>query len=367
MFDNLEIVIAMLEKVGVAALVVFAYRLIRHARFSIVRSSLATGLLFSVGAFVTMLDPLVISPGIVIDIRSVLVALAALFGGPIAALITCGLTMLMRIYIGGAGVFPGIVSIALAALIGLLYAWVSGNRRDLAGLTVLGLMVSFSLVVAIFAHVPNLLETMPALIIRNLLGTIILGYLLAMEDQREAEYRSYKRDAERDPLTGLKNRRALDGFDRQLREQAERQPFSVLMIDIDRFKSVNDIHGHAFGDIVLRRLAEVVVGRLRGFDLVVRYGGEEFCVVVKEATLHNALRIAEDIRLQITEERFQAGDVVVAVSVSVGVAQSWPEMNSVFDVIKRADKALYDAKNSGRNRTCVYSVETERRRDMKPV
>ncbi len=361
MLENLEIIIAMLEKVGMAALIVLAYRLIRYARFSIVRSSLAIGLLFGFGAVVTMVDPLEVLPGIIVDIRAVMVALAALFGGPLAALIASAVTIAMRIYIGGAGALAGCVSIALAAVIGLVYARLSGGRRDAVGLAILGMLLSLTLVAGIFAPVPIVSSTTPALIIRNLLGTMILGYLLAMEERREAEYRAYKREAERDPLTGLKNRRALEAFDRQVATEAERRPFAVLMIDIDGFKSLNDLHGHAFGDRVLRRLAEVVRGRMRGFDLVVRYGGEEFCVVVKEATLHNARRIAEDIRLQIMEERFQAATEEVGVTVSVGVAESTPSALSVFHVIEHADKALYDAKNSGRNRVCTYRPETDRR------
>ncbi|MCD1632433.1 diguanylate cyclase [Martelella mediterranea] len=361
MLENLEIVIAMLEKVGMAALIVLAYRLIRRARFSIVRSSLAIGLLFGFGAVVAMANPLEVVPGVILDIRTAMVALAALFGGPLAALIASALTIAMRVNIGGAGALAGCVAIALAAVIGLVYARLSGGRRDPIGLAILGLLLSLSLVAGVFAPVPLVSSTTPALIIRNLLGTMILGYLLAMEDRREAEYRAYKREAERDPLTGLKNRRALEAFDRQVAAEAERHPFAVLMIDIDGFKSLNDIHGHAFGDRVLRRLAEVVRGRMRGFDLVVRYGGEEFCVVVKEATLHNAQRIAEDIRLQIMEERFQAVTEEVTVTVSIGVAEANASALSVFQVIEHADKALYDAKNSGRNRVCTYQPETDRR------
>ncbi|WP_180901390.1 GGDEF domain-containing protein [Martelella soudanensis] len=361
MFENLEIVIAMLEKVGMAALVVLAYRLIQRARFTIIRSSLAIGILFSFGALVTMADPLEVRPGVVLDIRVVMVALAALFGGPLAALIASIVTIAMRIYIGGAGALAGCVSIALAAMVGLVYARLSGGRRDVLGLAILGLSLSLTLVAGMLVPVPVVSATTPALIIRNVLGTVILGYLLAMEDRREAEYLAYKHEAERDPLTGLKNRRTLEAFERGIVSETERHPFAVLMIDIDDFKSLNDIHGHAFGDVVLRRIAEVVVGRMRGFDLVVRYGGEEFCVVVKEATLLNAERIAEDIRLQVIEERFQAVVEEVGVTISVGIAQSGVAASSVFHVIEHADKALYDAKKGGRNRSCTYLPATDRR------
>ena len=354
MFGNIEIIIAMLEKVGMAALLVMAYRGIRHARFSMLRSSFAIGILFSFGTLVTMLDPLVVSPGIVLDIRTVMVALAALFGGPLATVIVVATSLSMRIYIGGAGMLAGCVSILLAAVVGLVYARLSRQRTDLIGLTILGLALSISLFSVFLAPVPAFLMSTPALVVRNVFGTVILGYLLAMEDRREAEYFAYKREAERDPLTGLRNRRALEDFDGQVRKQNASSRFAVLMIDIDDFKSLNDIYGHSFGDIVLRRLADVVVGRLRGFDIVVRYGGEEFCVVLKEATLHNARRIGEDIRQQVRGERFDTEGDEVQVTVSIGVAQSGEKTPSLFHVIDHADEALYEAKNTGRNRICVY-------------
>ena len=157
-----------------------------------------------------------------------------------------------------------------------------------------------------------------------------------------------------DGLTGLNNRRYLDMrlatmFDEAVRRGAE---LAVLLLDIDRFKSINDRFGHDVGDEVLREFARRVKGLTRGVDLVARYGGEEMVVVVPDASLDEARFVAERIRSRIGSLPFRidAAPGELGVTVSIGVACRLPRDESSAEILKRADVALYRAKEQGRDR-----------------
>jgi diguanylate cyclase (GGDEF)-like protein len=152
--------------------------------------------------------------------------------------------------------------------------------------------------------------------------------------------------AHTDALTGAVNRRGLLQSIESLHERALRagQVYGVLMVDIDHFKAVNDRHGHAGGDRVLQRVAAALREGLRVGDTVARWGGEEFCVLLPRMGLADAQALAERLALLV------AAGAEPRVTISVGVAQAQADQESAEDVIRRADVALYRAKESGRNR-----------------
>lgn len=364
MVENIVIMNAFLEKLGIVALIVLAYRIVRHSSPAMIWTGPAVGILFSIGSVLTMLDPVILRPGVILDSRTVMIGLAALFGGVGATVIVSCATILARLFLGGVGTVPGIAAIFLSALIGLAYARFSGNRRDIPGLALLGLLVTMSYVTLIVLpsnYMHAVLDVAPIVFIRNILGTVIIGYLLAIEDRQECEFLTFKRQAQRDPMTGLSNRRALNLFSARLEAsaKAENSVFSVILFDIDHFKLVNDIYGHPVGDQVLAQVCSTISGRMRQTDIVVRYGGEEICVVVPESRKHNAARVAEDIRAQIASDVYNCDGSKVSVTVSAGVAQSDGSNQTIKDVIKRADEALYTAKQAGRNRVSVYGYDTD--------
>jgi len=163
-----------------------------------------------------------------------------------------------------------------------------------------------------------------------------------------------------DPLTGLHNRRYLDSHLQSLfdRAMARRRPLSAMIVDIDRFKSINDTYGHDGGDAVLREVAARLRRNLRGIDLVCRYGGEEFVVVMPETELAIAERVGERIRQQIAGEPFSLGGAsgTVSVTVSIGVAGLLLPQDGLEALMKRADMALYEAKTGGRNRVAAAAA-----------
>lgn len=155
-----------------------------------------------------------------------------------------------------------------------------------------------------------------------------------------------------DPLTGLVNRRYLE---ERLAEEIKRSqrhgyPLSFMMIDADEFKSYNDTFGHPEGDIALQIIGQCLKAALRGADIPVRYGGEEFSILLPQTTSSEALTIAERVRQKVETTRFPSRQVTV----SIGVATCSTELKTPEDLIKAADSALYDAKRKGRNNVQVY-------------
>ena len=185
---------------------------------------------------------------------------------------------------------------------------------------------------------------------------------------RRKRYTDYLRDnldqslelAVTDQLTGLHNRRymasQLDALVR--RAGAGGDPVALLVIDIDHFKKINDSFGHAIGDEVLREFAVRLASNVRAIDLPVRFGGEEFVVVMPDTELDHAHRIAERIRLHVAGSPFRVmgGDELLTVTISIGVASSLGAADTPADLIKRADEAMYEAKSKGRNRVIARAA-----------
>jgi two-component system cell cycle response regulator len=162
-----------------------------------------------------------------------------------------------------------------------------------------------------------------------------------------------------DPLTGLHNRRYLDSHLRTLFERANmrRRPLSLMIADIDRFKAINDRLGHDGGDAVLREFASRLRKNLRGIDLVCRFGGEEFVIVMPDTDGPVAERVAERVRAQIANAPFAIeGGAPINVTASLGVAALTRPADTVEALMKRADVALYEAKNGGRNRVAATAA-----------
>jgi diguanylate cyclase (GGDEF)-like protein len=161
---------------------------------------------------------------------------------------------------------------------------------------------------------------------------------------------AYEKMALTDRLTGIANRR---GIEREISQELLRlrrfsTPVSFVLFDIDHFKVINDAHGHGTGDEVLRLVAKAIASSVRDTDLVARWGGEEFLVVLPETSYTGALLCAEKIREKVATVSERVG---FDVTISGGLYQPGPG-ESISDLLTRADARLYEAKNKGRNRIC---------------
>src|SRR5436309_9676532 len=161
-----------------------------------------------------------------------------------------------------------------------------------------------------------------------------------------------------DPLTGLPNRRYLQDrlFEEVERSKRYNTPLSFMIIDVDRFKSYNDIYGHTNADRVLVKTAQLLRGSIRAIDMSARFAGDEFCVVLPETELGDAARIAERLRKGIcdTEYRTEQGDLMGQVTISTGISSFSCSRQSPLAIMETADRALYQAKTLGRNCVAVY-------------
>jgi two-component system cell cycle response regulator len=186
------------------------------------------------------------------------------------------------------------------------------------------------------------------------LGRVCAFRFAIVDEEEESLQRRLYEASTRDALTGVANRRCL--VERLVVELAyarrKKRPLSLLLLDIDHFKGVNDTFGHLVGDLVLRAIATRGIEVVRAGDLFARYGGEEFAVVARETDHAQALLLAERLRVAISELRVEVGDGSVAVTISIGVV-SLSEIDPESDglaLFARADARLYSAKHAGRNR-----------------
>ena len=184
---------------------------------------------------------------------------------------------------------------------------------------------------------------------------ILFGVMLGLramsrtDDALRNQNSILKREASTDFLTGLLNRRQADFLLDYGAARARRSgdPLGFIMLDLDHFKDVNDRHGHQIGDHVLKQCAAVLLENLRRTDFVGRYGGEEFCVMLPEASAEGATHVAEKLRQAVDG----LSSPVPTISVGVALSQG---CSSVEEVVRRADEALYRAKEAGRNRAVLY-------------
>ncbi|WP_370540642.1 GGDEF domain-containing protein [Azospirillum sp. INR13] len=318
------------------------------------------GLLFGAGGVAAMLQSVPVAPGVYPDVKAVPVALAAPFGGTLAAILTVGIVATGRIAVGGAGTLPGVTGILLAGAAGLMMArlvppveW-RGARplfllAPLSALNTLGIFVlPWGVALPTFIHggLPVALFTV--------VGILMLGTMLARERRRVDTERVLRDAALSDPLTGLANRRAFFGaIDREVAGALRHDtPVSLLLLDIDHFKEVNDAHGHDVGDAVLVALSRVLQRGVRQSDLVARFGGEEFAILLPCTSLEGAFLLAERLRCAVSDCGVQHDGALLHVTVSIGVSTLSPNADRPDTLIKAADIALYRAKSEGRDRVC---------------
>lgn len=177
----------------------------------------------------------------------------------------------------------------------------------------------------------------------------------AMVQRLEVQTELLSKLAAFDDLTGAYNRRSMfHHLEAELsRSRRYKRSVSLLMLDIDHFKRVNDEFGHMVGDEALRWLVTTLQNELRAMDFLCRYGGEEFCTILPETDQHGALRAGERLRLAVEKTLFRRDNLEIPITVSIGGASWSHAIGDIPDLLSRADEALYEAKRSGRNQVKV--------------
>lgn len=188
--------------------------------------------------------------------------------------------------------------------------------------------------------------------------------LISAKEQLELQRHSLIELAAQDPLTGLLNRRELSHRAKQMLSQAQRTESPVAMLVVDFFKVINDKHGHALGDEVLRGLSDELSKKRREYDIVARFGGEEFVLVLFDIDDHNALKVANTLRSNIEARDFNGIKITVSIGISMNVcrlAGASPHFETDFETLfDKADSALYDVKNKGRNNVQLSKIPSKK-------
>jgi diguanylate cyclase (GGDEF)-like protein len=188
-----------------------------------------------------------------------------------------------------------------------------------------------------------------------LLVTLVVLALLQRVIRRYQ--RKIEMQATLDSLTGLPNRRGFDlvALKAMQDAQRDRKPLAALLLDLDHFKSLNDNHGHLAGDEVLTGFANDLRSCLRQSDIICRWGGEEFIILLKDTNSDTAHTVAEKIRLLAEQHHYSFSGTPLQVTVSLGLTE-WLSSDTLHSLIARADRALYRAKQAGRNQVCTEAA-----------
>ncbi len=294
----------------------------------------------------------------IIDLRHIPIIIMAYYGGYLPTLSAGVLIIFGRFLFGfNTSSFAAILLVTLISAAALLI-----SRRQFSKKKKIFWMVTISNLV-FTVLVLNLLNDKKLLLflvpiywgISYLAGFISFSVVEYARRSQEL-FSRYKAESATDGLTGLNNFRKFDETFNQLLFNQERmsEKLSLLYIDIDYFKKINDRYGHGEGDVVLKELGNILKSSTRSFDIVSRNGGEEFTVILRDCGLNQAIELSELIRKNVEEFTFilNSGHQM-NITVSIGIASFDDTTRNAADLIDDADKALYQAKRTGRNRVCV--------------
>lgn len=313
------------------------------------------GFLAGLFGVILMVSGVPITPSVILDFRYIPIVLSALGGGLVSSVISGTFIGLFRL------LYHGISSVSLvgfssAIIAGLICGLLAplGNSYHKMILAIIVIIVSgLSLIL------DN--EILPGILSLYLLSNVIMGYFafsyFKYVKTNNDDYRKLRDEATKDFLTGLNNVRSFDNRFNSMLTNAIKygKTLSVLLIDIDFFKSVNDRFGHQEGDMVLKSVANMLISCSQEADIVARLGGEEFGILI-DGPPSQAVAVAENIRESVQKHRFDTDSrKLVSMTVSIGVT-AYPDIsNDPATILSDADTALYTAKRAGRNKVVVMS------------
>lgn len=356
----LETISQPLNNLGVLAIVVLLYSVIIRRTAEGHLRTLLLGTLFPVAVVAVMLVAYEPLDGVLFDARHAILGLAAPFGGTLAAIATAAIATTGRIWIGGAGALAGVISIIIAAGAGIIFELIIKNKYQRISITQflnLSAMVSLSSLSIFLIPVESgqelalFMMLAPQMIFMIFTGILFMGMFLQREYSRTSEEDKWAHQATIDPLTNLKNRR---GFDLATRDhmnflRKEGLPFSLLAVDCDHFKDINDKYGHKIGDQVLVELAAFMKKILRKEDILARFGGDEFLVFLPRCNHKEAINFAERLRQEVKAKPFHGPEECFKITLSIGVVEMLASNQDISELAHAADLELYKAKTNGRD------------------
>lgn len=297
---------------------------------------------------------------LVVDFRNLAVFLSAINGGWASATTSALIISIFRLMAYGINK-PSIIAIIVLAVSVIVFCLIAllKIQNTLKWLLSIGIsqLISFVAFSIIIDDIKLLQEVRLSYFIGLSLISFLLYYYIKYMEELTESFRKYKQEAKKDFLTGLNNVRQFDILYNDIIDNIDSgyKAVSLLYIDIDFFKKVNDTFGHKEGDLVLKKLGEILGNTCRSIDIVSRNGGEEFSVILINCSSEMAIEIAERIRKNVETTPIELSNHnKINITVSIGIA-SYPIPVSDFNMLReRADMALYEAKHTGRNKV-VFS------------
>ena len=310
-----------------------------------------------------MLFSVNITPTVITDFRVIPIFLAAIFGGIIPSIIASIIICFFRVLYFGVS-RAAIISIIATMLWGVGFGIISIGKRTRKDKWIY--CVIYSILISTIAFTIAIKDKIVLLkfLIIYYIGILLVSYFVYRYSEYLSElvkfYDKLKNEATIDFLTGINNVRQ---FDKAFNDSAKKtlrkaESLSLLFLDIDYFKKVNDTYGHSSGDIILKGLAVILSENCRAFDVVSRNGGEEFSVILSDCSAQNAVKIAEKLRKKVEIHKFYISDkVTINITISIGVSTYPDAADNIDNLLGYADNALYGAKRAGRNKVVLYNED----------
>ncbi|SPF31933.1 Diguanylate cyclase (GGDEF) domain-containing protein [Candidatus Desulfosporosinus infrequens] len=316
------------------------------------------GCMSGILGIILMLYSINVVPNVIMDFRNITIVLSATYCGFLGALITGLILGLFRLLFQGLTFSSilatlGIVAIAISCALTTKYIKKRSNKWIILSLytliypTIVFIMVIQSRIL--------LMKTILIYWISTVVASVVVFVYLQFIDILRFTFQKYQQDSTKDHRTGLNNVRQFDKeFNRIVNGLTDKSIITMLFIDIDHFKKVNDVHGHRNGDQVLEDLGKILLNTTNSNDIVSRNGGEEFSVIMTDCPRDKVLGVAERIRREVQDHKFLLLNAQsINITISIGVAIYPFSVNNIQEIVEKADSALYEAKRTGRNKVVV--------------
>ncbi len=330
-----------------------------------IKLRLLGGVITGILGCILMIFSVEVMPGVIVDFRNIAIILASIFGGSVTSILAgliIGAFRLLWFGVSESSMMAFLVVLIMGIGCPLITYKVRSKKIKCLYLTMFNVLISSIAFIVLVQDHMILLQLLLSYNIGCLIITFILCLFINNLATSNRLFKKYKNESSIDFLTGLYNVRQFDktynDITSRIIENDER--LSLLFIDIDYFKKINDTFGHTEGDVILKEFGKLLLESCRDFDIISRIGGEEFSVLLLDCHPQQARKIAERIRSSVEKHAFSISNgKAVSITVSIGIA-TYPDTTINFnDLIKESDKALYEAKQAGRNKVVFADVLNE--------
>ncbi|GFZ32248.1 GGDEF domain-containing protein [Clostridium zeae] len=323
-----------------------------------IKDKLLLGFITGLAGCVLIFYSITISDSIHLDFRIIAMIIASIYGGFLSNLVTTTLIVIFRIGYYGVNEASIIGSLGLIVLLlaySIICSFKTKFKMKFIQMFLFNLLYGIIVFSILISKHTLLIEVLKNYIFGNTIVCALVYYILNYIRRLNDLNRKLKYESTKDFLTGLNNVRSFDNMLNILLHNTveKNEHLSILMLDIDFFKKVNDTYGHSSGDLVLKQFSDILTNSCRSFDIVSRNGGEEFTAILLDCNCKHATEIAERIRKNVEEALFTIeGNKQIHVTVSIGVASYPDSVLNINNILHSADDALYLAKRTGRNKVC---------------